>query len=294
MPKNNLSYIMTTLPSIVNIKKLITVHYFEFDKNYRFDGESHNFWEIVYVDAGSVEVQSDDEFSVLGQGEAIFHRPNEFHSLRSFESTPNVFIVSFSCNSPVMKLFEKYKRKVSPEVKQLFSRIICEAQNTFVLPRNDPYMKCLSISPNAPIGGMQLIKNYLEEALILMARELNKKDFPRIFTSADNMESHLAAQVEKFISENCENHITVSDVCEKFGYSVTHLERIFKDATGCSIGQYYNCARIELAKKWIREDTLNFSQISERLCFDNPQYFSRVFRRVTRISPTEYKKSMRI
>ncbi|MBE6637013.1 MAG: cupin domain-containing protein [Ruminococcaceae bacterium] len=74
-------YVKTQLSSIVNITKIVTIHYYEFDKNFVFNGEKHDFWELVYVDKGRVEVQYDEEKITLSQGEIIFHQPNEFHSI---------------------------------------------------------------------------------------------------------------------------------------------------------------------------------------------------------------------
>ena len=60
-----------------------------------------------------------------------------------------------------------------------------------------------------------------------------------------------------------------------------------------TILEYTLLRKIQEAKKLIREDRYNFSQISDRLAFDNPHYFSRVFKRITNITPSEYKKSVK-
>ena len=73
-----------------------------------FEGESHPFWEMVYVDKGQVEVQSEKDTIILKQGEIIFHKPNEFHAIKAHESSPNFFVISFVCSSPSMKYFEKF------------------------------------------------------------------------------------------------------------------------------------------------------------------------------------------
>ena len=48
------TYIKTTLPSIINVSKIVTIHYYEFDKNFKYGPESHDFWELVYVDKESI------------------------------------------------------------------------------------------------------------------------------------------------------------------------------------------------------------------------------------------------
>ena len=98
-------YVKTELQSILNISKIVTIHYYEFDKNFIFEGESHDFWEMVYVDRGQVKIRRDNEEQILSQGEIIFHKPDEFHSIRAYNSAPNFFVVSFVCNSPAMRYF---------------------------------------------------------------------------------------------------------------------------------------------------------------------------------------------
>ena len=53
-------------------------------------------------------------------------------------------------------------------------------------------------------------------------------------------------------------------------------------------------ASIEEAKRLIRDSDLNFAQISEYLSFDNPQYFSRVFKNRTGMTPTEFRNRAHI
>ena len=78
------------------------------------------------------------------------------------------------------------------------------------------------------------------------------------------------------------------------GYGKSYLSRIFKEQTGDTISRYAAVKKTDEAKRLIRESNLNFSQISDRLSFDNPQYFSRVFRRITGMTPTEFKISLNI
>ena len=47
-------YYRYKIENLLVIKKIVTIHYFEFDKNYRFEGESHDFWELLYVDKGNL------------------------------------------------------------------------------------------------------------------------------------------------------------------------------------------------------------------------------------------------
>ena len=66
------SYIKTQIKNLLNISKIVTIHYYEFDKNFTFEGERHDFWEMVYIDKGIVEVKSEDKLIRLCQGAKLF------------------------------------------------------------------------------------------------------------------------------------------------------------------------------------------------------------------------------
>ncbi|MBQ3181252.1 MAG: AraC family transcriptional regulator, partial [Clostridia bacterium] len=70
----NSSYIRTKFNNFINVTEIVTIHYYEFDNTFEFKGEKNNFWEIVYVDSGSVEIMCDDKKNILKQGEILFHQ----------------------------------------------------------------------------------------------------------------------------------------------------------------------------------------------------------------------------
>lgn len=286
------TYIKTQLQSIINISKIVTIHYYEFDKSFVFGGERHDFWEMVYVDTGRVQIRRDDEELTLSQGEIIFHRPNEFHSIRSLDSSPNFFVVSFVCTSPAMVYFEKYHTLLDRTLKPFISSVIKEAESTYVIPKNDPHLRRLEKKEDAAIGGEQLIKIYLEELLILLMRKATEKSESSLFPSKESMENHLVLAAKGFIEENVERSFRVGDLCAALGCSKSYLSRLFREQTASTPASYAVKCKIKRARQLIRDGNLNFSEISDRLAFDNPQYFSRVFKRITRMTPTEFKASL--
>ena len=285
-------YIKTQLSSIINISKIVTIHYYEFDKNFVFNGEKHPFWELVYVDKGQVEICRDNEKIILSQGEIVFHKPNEFHSIKAFNSAPNFFVISFVCSSNAMVYFEKFNTTLDKNLKPFISSIIDEAENTFEIPKNDPLLKKLTKKHPTSIGGEQLIKTYLEQFLILLIRKIIKKDEPSLFPSKESMETHLVSSAKQFILEKMEEPFRVNDLCLALGYSKSYLSKLFREQTGETIADFAMRQKIKRAKRLIREENYNFSQISDLLAFDNPQYFSRVFKRITNMTPTEFKASL--
>ena len=286
------TYVKTSLKSIVSISKIVTIHYYEFDSSFVFEGESHDFWEMVYVDGGRVRVRSGEEECELTQGDVIFHAPNEFHSIRALDSSPNFFVISFVCPSPSMDCLVGYRTTLDKNLKAFISSIIKEAENSFVIPKNDPKLRKLTKKKDAALGGEQLIKNYLEELLILLMRGIAKHGTASLFPSKESMENHLVTAVKSYIEENVYENPRLTDICRALGYSKSYLSKLFREQTGESIAGYVIKNKIKKAKQLIREGDMNFSEISDKLAFDNPQYFSRVFKRETSMTPSEFMRSL--
>ena len=75
--------------------------------------------------------------------------------------------------------------------------------------------------------------------------------------------------------------------------SVSKLKLLFRSKVGKGPIDYLICLRVEKAKLLIRKGELNISQVAEMLGFSSLHYFSRVFKRATGMSPSEYGKTVR-
>lgn len=288
------SYIKIRPKTLINISRIVTIHYYEFGPNFVFQGESHDFWEMVYVDKGKVQVRRDEEDLILKQGELLFHQPNEFHSIRSLDSSPNFFVISFSSASPAMAYFEKRRTQLDATLKPYLSSIIKEAEKTYNIPKNDPNLRKLHRKEDAPLGGEQLIQTYLEQLLIFLLRTITKEGSLVSFPKKGSLEDPLVAAIKQYLAQHITDTVRIEDICNEFDYSRSYLNKRFQNETGQSLAAYFIALKIEEAKRLIRDSDLNFAQISERLSFDNPQYFSRVFKNRTGMTPTEFKNRAHI
>ncbi len=287
-------YIKHRLSNVININKIVTMHYYEFDKHFHFPGESHDFWEMVYVDSGNILIGAAKNNHVLRQGEIIFHKPNEFHTISSDGKTPsNVFVISFVSTSQSMAYF-KNKRAMLPEhLRPFLKTLINEGRKTFVLPFNDPGLRELKLCATAPFGGQQMIRTTLEQLLIMLIRsqEANAKSV-QIFQDKESMDNHLAHSVMTLLQNNIYGRLTVDEICRKLNYSKTYISKIFNTNYRYTIIDCYTRLKITEAKKLIRENTYSITEISNMLCFNDPHYFSRVFKKITNMTPREYKHSV--
>lgn len=281
-------YIRYKINTSINVNKIPTLFYSEFDKDFNFEGETHDFWELVYVDKGEIIIRASNEEVILKQGEAYFHYPNQFHNIKANGKTaPNVFIVSFVCRSGAMSYFKKNCHlKLGEAAKELIYKIIEEGQPIF-----GENLRESEILKEPVFGGQQMIKIYLEMLLITLVREDDKT---RFFATKKSLDNHVTSEIKKILSENIYGNMDIQTLCKKMNYGKTYLCHTFKNITGKSIMKYYSELKIAEAKKLIREKRYNFTEISNMLMFNNPHYFSHVFKSVTAMTPREYLNSVRV
>ncbi len=283
------------LDSVIEINEIVSLFYFEYAKDFVFQGESHDFWEFLYVDKGQVEVMADTEGYQLQQGEMIFHKPNEFHSVwANGKIAPNLIVASFVCNSPAMKFFENKILKAGEEEKDILARLIRERTYCFNKRLNE-FITVKDKTSEGPFGAQQLIKIYLELLLITLIRNntaIRKRERISSLTRC-RAEDDLVNRIICFMRRNIERNLTVDDFCKEFSLSRTRIKSLFKDRMQTGIIQYFRRMKIEKAKELIREENYNFSEIAERLGFSSVHYFSHVFKKITDMTPSEYAVSVK-
>ena len=286
------TYFQHKLSNLITVSKIVTIHYFEFDKAFQTAGESHDFWEFVYAEKESLLCSADGQEIVLEQGEILFHKPNEFHTLAANGKTaPNVFILSFVCKSESIKFFENKKFGLSPQLAKFIYSILEEAKKTFDIPYSDPNLKKMNLLVSPTLGGEQLIKNYLEIFLINLLREQTETDQGNAtFLPWKELSAKPIKDITALLKENVYSSLSIDNICEKTAYSKAYLFRIFKAQTGKTIMAYFIELKINQAKQLLRENELSVREISERLAFSTPDYFTKTFKRVTGLTPLAYKK----
>ena len=285
-------YTGTRLNDEIKISRLYTVHYFEYSKRFSFTGESHDFWELVYADKGDVTVFADDKSFVLEQGNVIFHNPNEWHNVRANGvDAANITIITFASPSKAMSFFENKILAVGQKQKELLSKIVSEYTNAFKTPLNDPYTTHLERRSDAAVASEQLIKLFLCEFLILFLRN-DPSGRQRTVRSIHSSDATLNLLIN-YMEQNITKTVTLKELMEYSGTNRTAIENIFRENLGKGAVEYFLILKIELAKKYLREDNYNITQISEILGYSSIHYFSRQFKKITGMTPTEYLLSIK-
>ena len=288
-----MSYIGLSLEDSLHIEELFTIHYFEYTGEFHFSGESHDFWEFICVDKGSVNICMDEKQLTLHKGEIAFHQPNEFHNVSTYSQiAPNLVVVSFKCDSPLMDFFREKVLKIDEKERSLLAKILVEAQNLFETPLNNPYTKEMLKKKNAPVGSEQFIRMYLETFLLELIRRHSiseqKLQLPITKSSAD-----IFKRVSDYMEDNVSARLTIEGICRDNMIGRTQLQSVFQKEIGMGVIEYFSKKKIENAKHLTRIGSLNFTQISEQLGYTSIHYFSRQFKKLTGMTPSEYASSVK-
>ena len=249
-----------------------TAFSFSWDAGFEFKGESHRVWEIVYVSFGEVEVSEDEKIYHLVQDNMVLHAPMEFHRIKSYNgTTPRVLVVSFYAEGD---LPEKLKdgvfllsEKEREEYKRIFEKI-------------DRYVKQV---PESEYEGMEA-GAMLSAFLIRLSEE-----------TSDNVpdRSETALLYKKIISSMQESvcrNLRLEDFSKQNGVSISYLKILFKKYAGISPKAYYTQLRIQQAIRFL-EQGMAIAEISERMSFSSPNYFSEFIKKNTGRTPLEFRKN---
>ena len=285
-------YYKLKINKLLLIENIVTIHYFEFPKVFHSKGERHDFWEMVYADKKDIIVTAGDKDFPLKEGEAVFHKPDEFHALKTTgKDAPNVFIVSFVCKSQAAHFFDNKIIKLEKPLIRFIYSIIEESKKTFDLPYSDPELKKMELLKNPLLGGEQMIKNYLEMLLIsIMRQETKKANSDVIFLQREEFEGHISRSIISVMNDRITDKFSVADFCETLHYNKSYIHKQFKKETGETLMSYFTKLKINHAKKLLREGNMNVAEVADHLSFDTPNYFSKTFKKVTGLTPLQYKK----
>lgn len=294
-----MAYKSVVLEDSVTINRIISVHYFQYMSDFSFPGESHDFWELVCVDRGEIDALAGDRRLTLKKGNILFHKPNEFHNvLTNGKVSPSLVVIGFECHSPAIKSFEDQLMSVQDTEKELLAQIIVEARNTFSGRLDDPYQEELIFnSEPLTFGSAQLISHYLEQLMIHLYRRYFSYSLPvrsSRFLAEASSGNDTYNRIVRYMEEHLGERMTIDRICRDNLVGRSHLQKLFRDTKGCGVIEFFSMMKIDTAKQMIRDNQLNFTQIADRLGYNSIHYFSRQFKQITTMTPSEYATSIRL
>ena len=275
----------------VNVKRIANLQYFEFTNHYSTKSDSHNFYELLYIDRGNIYITADNYIGNLSVNQIIIHQPNEKHSLTTSDLiAPSIIIIGFECDSDALYPFSHKPMTLNSEQISSLAKILQEGMSIFKPPYDMLNQSYMPKREEYPFGADQMIKIGLEAFLINLIRGQSADK------SAEKQSNNTASGIEavhKYITENFCSRLSLDNLCFLFGLNKTTLCLNFKNKYGMTIFNYISNLKIKEAKALLRSKDSSITEISEKLGFESVHYFCRTFKKNTGVSPTEYSKMIR-
>lgn len=283
------------LHSAVNVDYLYTIHYFEHFKDYAFKAESHDFWELVYLDNGELilEIEDSENRFLLHHGQIALIPPNIGHNFISTEKHYNLFVISFNSRSPGINILNKKLIYLSSyNQRYIIGQILYEARKSFKKPLSALSFSKIELKQENGQYTLCIIKKLLELLLIDMLRNYNKS-FSSVLLRKD-FESYSAdiINIIHFLRSNIYKKITLPEAARVINMSVSQAQKKFTKEVGKSIMMYFSELRIEEVKFLLRTENISLAEIAERLHYHSVFHLSSRFKKIVGMPPSRYLKSL--
>jgi AraC-like DNA-binding protein len=258
-----------------------------FENSPMFQNHWHEQMQIFYFDEGEATILCNGSTYSLKAGDILIINGNEIH---------------YAINSSEHLVFHIIK----PEFSFLASRQEDLCQTRYILPlqqglirfqnkiSNDTALsaiiqKLLAEYTTQNVGFELIIKAYLYHILVYLLRYYQKESLPQ---AGDRQQKtmHQLRSALAYMDEHYTENIHLHQLAGLANMSSQHFCRLFKRLTGKSPIDYINSLRINKAVTLLTEDRLNISQVAQAVGFDDSNYFSRLFKKYKKVSPSGLRK----
>lgn len=274
------------------IDSIIDINYNEYAPCFISSVTSCNYWNMVYADRGSFAVAAGGGEICISAGQFVLLRPMETSVLRTVNGN-SFAAVNFSFKCDCQKLYSVTDRAITctSEEKGLLSVIMREAQLSFYGTQGDETAVNLTRRSGQPFGAEQIVKNAAEIFFIECLRNNEGKSLS--VSPLKNVTDRTAAQICGYLESHVTEPLCVKDICRIFAISPTRLKKLFRSQVGSGVMEYFTECRIDCAKRLIRDGEKSLSETAEYLGFSSAPHFSKRFKAVTGMTPSQYARSVR-
>lgn len=234
-------------------------------------------YQLLYIAAGKAHFHFDGKEQIVTAGHMVLYRPKEPQKYEYYgEDQTEVYWVHFTGGN-VKNILRSYG--LTDDKRVFYCGSGLDYQNLFRTMINELQM-CKE-------NYEEVLETYLRLIFIMLKRYFANA------TKADN--ARVVEEIDKatmYFNEHYSEDISIDEYAQNNHVSVSWFIRNFKQCTGSTPMQYILSKRIYNAEILLHDSTYNVTEIAEIVGYDNPLYFSRIFKKVKGISPSEYRKNI--
>lgn len=234
-------------------------------------------YQLLYIAAGKAHFHFDGKEQIVTAGHMVLYRPKEPQKYEYYgEDQTEVYWVHFTGGN-VKNILRSYG--LTDDKRVFYCGSGLDYQNLFRTMINELQM-CKE-------NYEEVLETYLRLIFIMLKRyfaNATKSDNARVVEEID--------KATMYFNEHYSEDISIDEYAQNNHVSVSWFIRNFKQCTGSTPMQYILSKRIYNAEILLHDSTYNVTEIAEIVGYDNPLYFSRIFKKVKGISPSEYRKNI--
>ena len=241
---------------------------------------------MLYISKGKVQYGIEDQKYDLSVGDFILIAPNILHKLlKTVEEPCERIILTFTS-----KYLDTFKTE-NTDLSVIFKKIASSNNHKLtVLPAfkeeiADTLNKMQGLFLSKEYGDDILFKSYFASLLVRLNKEVS-------FIETENEVNEKNIIIHKarmFAINNLDKKISITDIANEVGLSVSRLSHLFKEKTGISLLKFLNKKRLTRAKDLLKNG-YSIANTANKCGYQDYSSFIRAFTKEYRISPTQYIK----
>ncbi|MBR2906987.1 MAG: helix-turn-helix domain-containing protein [Clostridia bacterium] len=171
--------------------------------------------------------------------------------------------------------------------QHIASKRICLSDYTELSERYDEFMHrlecCVALSKE-PVHSSQLLFCIEFERILILLSTIGEEEY------RDKKIPPVLRRITEYIRENVTEKLSVGEISERFSLSRSYISRLFRRHYDCSLTEYIRRGKMDYARKLLKYETMNVSEVADYLGYENVYYFSRVYKETFRQSPTKDRR----
>ncbi len=247
---------------------------------YEFAGETHSFWELMYVISGSLCVSANEKVYHLSQGQMIFHQPLELHKFHvTSQEGANIFVMSYEAEGKLRDFFREKVFLLDQEQTDILIKLISYAES-YADNSQTNYYRYLGAFQSVNLYS-QKVSLFIQQLLLSLAEGNSITPFP------EDEDSVLFTKTVQYMTEHIKENLSVSEIASVLHLSVSTLKRVFKKYAGLGVHKYFLKLKLKTAIELLGNG-YSVTSVASQLSFSSQGYFTNTFKREFGDLPSTY------